>query len=70
MFIDAVAPGTFRAKDWTDNDGFESHNALKSFVTQRYVLDRELELEPNEKKVGFFLRRSGWSFACLAVVIK
>ena len=57
MFIDAVVPGTFRADSWTDNDGFESYSALKSFVADNYVLDRELELNPNEKKVRFFLRR-------------
>jgi len=58
MFIDAVVPGTFRADSWTDNDGFESYSALKTFVAEHYDLDRELELEPNEKKVRFFLRRS------------
>ena len=57
MFIDAVVPGTFRWVSWTDNDGFESYSALKSFMAEHYVLDRELELKPNEKKVRFFLRR-------------
>ena len=30
MFIDAVAPGAFRASYWTDNDGFESDSALRA----------------------------------------
>ena len=53
MFIDAVVPGTFRWVSWTDNDGFESYSALKSFMaSMRFAASRSSDSDSADPPYG------------------
>lgn len=60
LFIDAVAPGAFMWY-WTQSDGYESDDELRSFVDANYVLVAELSFKVGTKVVAkpvrFFARR-------------
>jgi len=57
LFIDAVAPNVFMWRGWTENDGYESDSALRSYIDENYQLVSSLTLVPGAKPVRFYLRR-------------
>ena len=57
LFIDAVAPGAFIWRDWTETDGFESDPQLRKFIEEDYILVDALTLIKGAKPVRFFARR-------------